>query len=224
MTVTKRLPRPAKHSDDRADYQLAFRNQVFQLLKWGYDRLDALQYQYSEEEDITGDLAGEINEIVQDRSYPSWVGRYSVHEEKPISRYDRKGKKRQRLDIEIERLRHGPRPRYPFEAKRLCANTHATIGAYLGPKGLGEFLYGNYAPEENEAGMLGYVQSDTPEAWSKKARDKFKSHPVLVQAYAGGRWSDTTILPDLDYCYRSCHQRIAVGNPITLYHLFLVFC
>ncbi|QTA92522.1 hypothetical protein [Desulfonema magnum] len=224
MAVSNRSPRPAKYPDDRGDYQLAFRKHVFQLLKWGYDRLDALQYQDWEEEEITSDLARELDEIVQDRSYPRWVGRYSVHEEKPITTSDRKGKKRQRLDIEIERLRHGRRPRYSFEAKRLCANTHATMGAYLGPEGLGEFLSGNYAAEENEAGMLGYVQSDTPEAWSEKAQDKFRSDPDLVQAYAGGTWSDTSILSDSDYCYCSCHQRITVGRPITLYHLFLVFC
>ncbi len=223
MAISNHQPHYAKYSDDRGDYQLVFRKQVFQLLKWGYDRLDTLQYQYSQEEDITGDLAGEIDEIVQDRSYPSWVGRYFVHEEKPITKSDRKGKKRQRLDIEIERIRHGRRPRYPFEAKRLCANTHATMGAYLGPEGLGEFLSGNYASEENEAGMLGYVQSDTPETWSEKALDKFRTNPGLVQACAGA-WSDTNVLPDRDYCYCSHHQRITIRNPITLYHLFLTFC
>lgn len=223
MAVSKHLQRPAKDSDDRGDYQLVFRKHVFQLLKWGYDRLDALQYQNWKEEDITSDLAGELDEILQDRSSPEWVGRYSVHEEKPITTSDRKGKKRQRLDIEIERVRRGRRPRYSFEAKRLCSNTH-TIGVYLGSEGLGEFLSGNYAAEENEAGMLGYVQSDTAQVWSQKARDKFRNYPDLVQVYAGGTWSDITILPDLDHCYCSRHQRLTVGRPITVYHLFLVFC
>lgn len=146
-----------------------------------------------------------------------------MHVEKPIATSRRKGKHRKRLDIEIEGVRHGPRPRYPFEAKRLCKNTHP-IGVYLGPKGLGEFLAGNYAPEKNEAGMMGYVQSDTPAVWSKKARDKFETYSELVRACDDGAWSDTIILEGLAFCYRSKHHRATVGNPITLYHLFLVFC
>lgn len=224
MPITNQQPHPVKGTDDREDYQLVFRKQVFQLLKWGYERLEALQYQNSDEEEITGDLAREIEDIVQDRSFPNWVGRYSVHEEKPITTNQRKGKKRQRLDIEIERIRHGQRPRYAFEAKRLCANTHATMGAYLGNEGLGEFISGNYAADAEEAGMLGYVQSDTPEAWSKKAMQKFENNPNLLNICDDSKWKKTSVLPDLNYCYFSRHYRITNRNPIKLYHLFLVFC
>lgn len=224
MTISKRNSPTTARDDDREDYQRVFRRHVFQLIKWAYDRLDIIRYQYSEEEDISGDLGEKIDEILQDRSSPYWVGRYSVHVEKPITKSDRKGKHRQRLDIEIEGVRHGPRPRYPFEAKRLCKNTHATIGAYLGSEGLGDFLAGNYAQDRDEAGMLGYIQSDTPDIWSQKVRNWFKKNPDTVNVCTGGLWTDITILENLNYCYRSKHERSTVGKPITLNHLFLVFC
>ncbi len=224
MSVSNRISRPNAPSDDRKEYRLAFRKQVFQLLKWGYDRLEALNYRQSEEEAISGDLAEKIEEIIQNRELPGWVGRYSVHVEKPVNTVERKGKRRQRLDMEFERVRHGPRPRYIFEAKLLCKNTHATMGAYFGPQGLGEFLSGNYASESDEAGMLGYVQSDTPRVWAQKATSKFENDPKPIGVRPGGTWSDTVILPDLDHCYRSKHDRLEEGGPITIYHLFLVFC
>ena len=59
---------------DEDDYRRVFKRHVFQLLKWGYDRLDASTFQASEEEDITSELVRAINEITQDRSYPHWVG------------------------------------------------------------------------------------------------------------------------------------------------------
>jgi len=224
MAADKCSSRAINAADDRKDYLRVFRKRVFQLLKWSYDRLDAQKYQDSEEEDITGELVKNMNEILQDRSFPTWVGKFAVHEDPRINASDRKGKNRQRLDIELERVCHGPRPRYPFEAKRLSSNTHATIGKYLGSEGLGEFLAGNYAREADEAGMLGYVQSETPVDWAKKAHNKFKNTPDLVQTCHGGNWSNVNIVSKLEHCYRSKHHRFSVGKPIILYHLFLVFC
>jgi len=159
-------------ADDSKEYQKAFRRKVFKLLKMGYDRLDAASFKNSEEEDITGEIVREINEILEDRGSPSWVSSLAVHEELRINEPTRKGKRRKRVDIEFEWVCHGPRHRYPFEAKRLCVNTHP-IGEYVGPAGLGEFLSGNYAQDRIEAGMIGYVQSDTPKSWATKAQTKF---------------------------------------------------
>lgn len=74
MTISNRPPHLKALSDDREDYRRVFQKHVFQLVKWGYDRLDALQYRHSEEEEISGDLGEKINEILQDRSFPSWDG------------------------------------------------------------------------------------------------------------------------------------------------------
>ena len=210
--------------DDRSDYQASFRRQVFQLLEWGYDRLDVLSFRNSLEEDLTGEIVNQVKVVLQDRSLPKWVGRFTIHEEPPLDALGRKGKRRKRLDIEMERVCHGPRPKYPFEAKRLCQGTHATMREYLGPKGLGEFLSGNYAADVDEAGMLGYVQSNTPSEWAKKAENIFQNDPGLVKACANGEWTKSKGLAFLNHWFRSEHYRISVGRPILIYHLFLLFC
>ena len=147
-----------------------------------------------------------------------------MHEEPRINSPDRKGKHRKRLDIELERVRYGSRPCYPFEAKRLCAKTHATIDAYFGSSGMEEFLAGNYAADKNEAGMLGYIQSDTPEIWAEKAANKFKTDAAKIQMRPGGDWIRVNIINKLEYSYRTVHDRVSGGKPITMYHLFLDFC
>ncbi len=209
-------------ADDSKEYQKAFREKVFKLLKMGYDRLDAASLKDSEEEDITGEIVREINEILEDRESPPWVGSFAVHEELPINEPDRKGKRRKRVDIEFERVCRGPRPHYPFEAKRLRVNSHP-IGEYVGSAGLGEFLSGNYAHDRIEAGMIGYIQSNTPESWAAKIQKKFDKEPEIIQACPDGDWTNVPIVEGVRHSFHSKHHRNAL-RPITLYHIFLIFC
>lgn len=210
-------------ADDSKEYQKAFRKKIFQLLNMGYNRLDAASLKDSEEEDITGEIVREINEILEDRESPTWVGSFAVHEELRINKQDRKGKRRKRVDIEFEWVCHGPRQHYPFEAKRLRVNSHP-VGEYLGPSGLGEFLSGNYAHDRIEAGMIGYVQSDTPESWAAKMQTKFEKEPEMIQTCSDGDWTNSTVIDGLRHCFRSKHHRPTLDRPITLYHIFLIFC
>lgn len=222
MVADKDLKRQATKDDDREDYRRVFRKQVFQLLKWGYDRLNASEYQTAEEEDITGELAKEINAVLQDRTYPEWVWRFYVHEEYRINVEGRKGKRRNRLDIVVIRVQCGTRPRFPFEAKRLSAGTHS-IGNYLGSNGLGQFLAGDYGQDVSEGGMLGYVQSHTPDYWAQKANEKINNAPQDYQICKNGCWINEKIFEELALCYRSIHHRLLGKSPITIYHFFLVF-
>lgn len=209
--------------DDRREYRRVFRKRVFQLIKWGYERLNPAAYQNAEEPDITGELIREIDAVTEDRSYPRWVGRYVVHDDRPINYPGRYGKDRQRIDLEIRRIIHGPRPRYPFEAKRLAANTSATIGEYFGPEGLGEFLGGNYGREVEEAGMLGYIQTHSIERWSRQAYHRLSQAPDNYQLYLDCCWASENIIPGLDACYLTSHYRSSGKSPIIIIHCFLVF-
>jgi len=218
-TADINLQRP----DDKEEYRRIFRKHVFQLLKWGYERLNAAIYQTAEEEDITGDLVKELDGITQDRSYPHWVGNLYVSEDPRVNVDGRKGKRRKKIDIEFVGVQQGPRPRFYFEAKRLSAGTHATISKYLGPEGLGEFLAGNYGREVNEAGMLAYIQSHTPNYWAEKAKSKLLNESDAYQAGADGCWTKKEIIEELEHCYRSNHYRTIGKSPITIFHCFLVF-
>jgi len=224
MTINRGFQIPTTSYDDRENYRSAFRRQVFELLKWGYERLDFLAYQDSDEENITGELIKEIRNVTEDRSSPSWAWHFAIHEDPRINTKGRLGKWRLKLDIEFERTGTGKRPRYPFEAKRLSSKTHATIGKYLGSEGLGQFISGNYASEQDEAGILGYVQPETPLDWAKKMHDGFRKDQNPLKLRSDGEWVPVSILADFHNCYRSKHNRPSAGKPITLFHVFLSFC
>lgn len=224
MTINRGSQTHTSASDDRHEYRSVFRRQVFELLKCGYERLDSPVFQDSEEEDITGELIREIRNVIEDRSGPSWAQHYAIHDDPKINILGRLGKRRLRLDIEFERTGAGKHPRYPFEAKRLSSQTHAKMDKYLGPDGLRQFLSGNYASEQDEAGMLGYVQSETPSYWAKKAHDTFIKNTESLRLCFDGNWEHVDNLTNLDNCYRSKHKRPSVGKPITLFHVFLSFC
>ena len=224
MTISSGFQVRTSASDDRHEYHKSFRRQVFELLRLGYERLDSPDFQDSEEEDITGELIREIRNVVEDRSGPSWAQHYAIHDDPRINAPGRLGKRRLKLDIEFERTGAGKHPRYPFEAKRLSSQTHAKMDKYLGADGLRQFLSGNYASEQDEAGMLGYVQSETPSYWAKKAHDTFIKNTELLRLCFDGNWKHVDNLTNLDNCYRSKHNRHSVGKPITLFHVFLSFC
>ena len=210
------------YADDRDEYIAAFRRQVFQLLKWGYERLDLSKYKSSQEEVITGELAKEINNLVQDRRYPGWVGRFYVHEEFRINDAHRVGKNRKRIDIKILYIQHGPRPYYPFEAKRLSAKGHP-INRYLGAEGLGEFLSGSYGRDVSEGGMIGFVQTGSIEQWAIKTQKKIHKSPIDFKLCNQEKCMFVKIVDGLDFCYLSMHNRENGYSPISIYHLFLSF-
>lgn len=224
MTINRGFQAHSSASDDRHEYRSVFRRQVFELLRRGYERLDSPDFQDSEEEDITGELIREIRNVTEDRSGPSWVSSYAIHDDPRINAPDRLGNRRLRLDIEFERTCSGKHPRYPFEAKRLSSRTYATMEKYFGPDGLRQFLSGNYASEHDEAGMLGYVQSETPSDWARKAHDTFVKNTEILHLCFNGNWKPVDNLAKFDNCYCSKHNRPSVGKPISLFHVFLSFC
>ena len=223
MSISTRPTKPSKESVDSEEYYKGFRNKVFKLLKMGYDHLDSVTFKDSEEPDITGELVKQIREVIQDRSSPAWAWNFAVHEDPPVNVIGRLGKRRPRLDIELELTGRGPHPRYPFEAKRLSGKT---FGArkYLGEGGLMDFLCGKYASKQSEAGMLGYVQSDSENYWADEIKMQFKLKISQMRIYPGGNWCSVQDLDIFSHCYRSKHNRTSVGKPITMYHVLLLFC
>ena len=90
--ISKSIPSP----ELSANYWEGFREQVFTLLKIGYDRLEALEYQDSEETDITGELVRAMCKASEDRSSPDWAWRYSIHDDPPVNIQGRRGRRRPR--------------------------------------------------------------------------------------------------------------------------------
>jgi hypothetical protein len=202
-------------------YWAAFRRQVFLLLKAAHDRLLTSAYSQSEEEDITGILANEIETFIQSADAPSWSIPFVVHDNPPVNDGIRKGKRRKRLDIVLVRTERGTRPRYEFEAKRL--SKRYGLDRYCGADGLGAFINHEYGLSQEEAGMLGYVQTGTPAEWAAKAERLFGEKREQLHISGRTPWGTIKIPGSPPHCYRSKHIRTGSAGLITIVHLFLDF-
>jgi len=208
-------------SANKPDYAESFINRSHHILSMGYARMDAPSFAKHEEEDITGELTRAMQEGVQDHSAPRWAKHFWPSEETRIHDEERLGKRRRRIDIEI--MQHGvsPRRRFRFEAKRL--HDSASHRDYLGEDGLGCFLDGRYAREDEIAGMLGYIQEGSIPARRDSLADALRADPEKCAVAKGGEWTKASVVEDLS-TFRSVHKRTHPLPPITLLHTLLLFC
>ena len=133
----------------------------------------------------------------------------------------RLGKRRCRIDIEILKSQEGPRPRFRFEAKRLHDTT--SRHDYLGDDGLGCFLDGRYAKEDDIAGMLGYVQADSIDSHAQSLEQAMAKDPTRYALRTDGHWKACQIVRDLT-SFQTDHDRVGALPAITLLHTLLSFC
>ncbi len=215
---------PVGRSDNSEDYRLAFIAHVHQLIRLGYDRMESGDYQLAQEEEITGDLRKAVQEALDSRDAEDWTENFFVQEDESVDDPSRKGRRRRRVDIGFECSERRPRLRFRFEAKRLRKG-HPLTGdrGYLGVGGLGCFLCGHYARDDRDAGMLGYVQSDSPEVWAERIVAALSTNPQEYEVCPGGEFAYFEVVPGLNHAYYSCHNRPAVGNSISIFHTLLQF-
>jgi len=225
-------PTHARGRSGNADeYRQVFITRVHQLIKMGYDRMvDRPAYRAEEEPAITGDLVDAIDRVLDDPDSGEWMAFYWVCDDPPINeprhrgkRTDsrRKGKRRRRVDIRIDSSDLRPRTRFAFEAKRL-GDGHP-VDDYLGHEGLGRFLRGEYAPNDNEAGMLGYVQSGDPRDWADRIGTALTQSANSYGVLPESPWRHQAIIAGLQHTYRSGHRRVPPARAIELYHTLLAF-
>jgi hypothetical protein len=204
--------------------RLAFVLHVYSLIQRGFNRIGRLGLHASEEEDITGLLTEAIEGILEGSGAPGWAEHIEIHEEKRKSDGNRLGKKRLRLDFEFVRTGRGRRPRFVLEAKRLGPDHH--IGGekgYLGPKGMGAFLAGEYAAEHGDAGMLGYMQSQTAEHWRNQLATALHDSSSEYAVESDGGWGESFEVDSALIVHRTIHGRDVGRSPITIYHTLLDF-
>jgi hypothetical protein len=203
-------------------FRLAFIAKCHRLLALGYNSLDGKALNSAEETVITGLLVQAINGLIEDENSPSWMEPFIANDDPPQNTPGRLGKRRRRIDIEMVQMQKGPRPRFLFEAKRL--GKRATLKAYLGQDGLNLYARGEYAREQVDAGMLGYVQTEGPALWAEQIRSGLASDPNKHCVEDDGGLIPHPIVTELAFTYRSRHTRAVVGLPITVIHTLLSFC
>jgi hypothetical protein len=203
-------------------YQLAFIKRCHRLLELGYCRLDRKALICADEPSITGELVRAMKEAQEIEDAPAFTRFLFVADDPPQNSFGKLGKRRRRVDIEFEFApRKGKRPRFHFEAKRLYKS--ASISDYLGPEGLGCFLAGHYAKDQDAGGMLGYVQTESINIWSKKLETAIIiGRNELGVLEPSDSWGIIELAPML-HSRRSRHRRSTVGTNIVIYHSLLEF-
>jgi hypothetical protein len=210
MGLRKNIPgKQSGHSAYTARYQNSFRENVFTLLKLGYDKLDKAPFINEEEPAITGELAKSMKSITHQSGHPQWVYTLAVHDDPPLNTTQKYGKSRPRADLIIEQTGEPTRPEFTFEAKRFYKRSG--IKEYLGKEGLGMFICGIYAPDRNELGMLGYVQIKDTDHWKRE----------LFKAMEQSSPQPEELTKDL-IGFSSQHQRDN-GSTFSAYHALLLF-
>jgi hypothetical protein len=216
-------PSGAIGAADSHEYVVRFRRHCHQLIAAGYGRIHGEDHCGSEEDFITQRLKETIRTAQRERTLPRWAVRYSITDQAPVGVPDRVGKERPKIDIEIESTESRNRPVYHFEAKRLRIDDSHSVSEYLGPAGLGMFVAELYGRFGDEGGMLGYVQSESPEHWAEAIGGKVQREPRENHHLTDdGTWVETRLLPALKHTYVTRHTRQTLGK-ITIYHTLLDF-
>ena len=212
---------PSGTSANGTAYAKVFVQRVHELLGRGYAAMNPSDFFSVEEEHITGELVKAVDAFLDDANAPRWTRSFSIHEDPRINDGRRTGKRRLKADIRIDGLQGTSRTRMEFEAKRLGPN-HG-LGVYLGVDGIQCFLDGRYAGNDSVAGMLGYVQKDTPDDWAKKIKKAMDKKAKKLGVSKSGAWVSHQLTPELTSTYRSIHDRPGVGPTIEIFHTLLLF-
>jgi len=213
--------RHAPKSSSATAYRKVFVSRVHQLLHLATFRVSLQAFKRYQETAITGEIVRVMDEIIDDPGSPRWVRHFSVHDDPPVNVKGRLGRSRKRLDIRVVSAQRLPRSRFSFEAKRL-GKDHP-VADYLGAEGLGCFLSGDYAREEVDAGMLGYVQTESVDVWAQRVGDGIHAAASL-QLIAGDRWKHRPLKGGPTHTFHTRHDRPAVGKRLDVYHTLLACC
>lgn len=220
MTIRASITRPrGQPSGNREVYRRSFVTNVHRLLAAGYARLDPKSLQNKEEMAITGLLVHAMRDAIEGKERLSWAARYTIHDDPPVQAGQLEGKRRPRVDIEVESTHVVPHPRFQFEAKPLYRSD--SVAAYVGTDGLGCFLSGRYASGHDDAGMLGYVQRGAAGEWIERIHAKLNVDRAEFKLAANGVcWRVRPTITGLKFSFQSTHAR--PGKPIDIHHTFLI--
>ncbi len=221
MSVLSSADGPNGHSGNSGPYRRIFVKQVHLLIALGYARIDLESFRNAQEPAITGELVRQIRLVIEDRDSPShfWAHRYAIHDDPPQNIPGLQGKKRPRVDIEMERTQRGPHARFQFEAKKFPVGRKDAVGEYIGENGLGSFISGRYAETLDDAGMLAYVQSGSVTDWIEKVKTRLEKQRDSCEL--DEEWAKAQIVEDIENCYRTVHYRKRIGGRLVVYHSFL---
>jgi hypothetical protein len=195
---------------------------IHELIALGFRRIKSRDLRETQEEGITALLIAAIRDLLDSNDAPHWGRHFSVHEELPVTSESLLGRTRPRVDIVMELVTHRPRPRIPFEAKRLYRGD--SVAEYVGPDGLGRLILATYPAPVGACGMIGYVQNGTNVEWIERIEAKL----CLVRREVGIVGVETPVMVSTPLCVglpdtrRTIHTN--ARGELRVFHNFLNTC
>ncbi len=208
-------------SADAADIRRVFVSRVHQVLQEGYARLDAASHHTTPEPAITGEIVRSMTSFLRGMSAPEWADHFSVHDDPPVNDGVHFGYARHRIDIRVDASTPRPGASFAFEAKRLARGY--TVSRYLGDAGLGCILCGDYARDDDDAGMIGYMQDNDADYWAGQIESAIRADLAAYEVDGAEWWKPYEFQHGPRYVFASTHARSAVGRPVIVYHSLLLF-
>jgi hypothetical protein len=203
-----------------------FVERAHELLQAGYEAMDAKACNLWAEPEISGELAGKIEELLCTRRRP-WMRYWTAVDNWPENEPDtpsskrRLGKRRRLPDIKLKYAGQRETLYFRFEAKRL-AGTGDYADLISHEDGLGRFLRRVYGRNDEAGGLLGYVQTESPEAHAERVRVALATDPKRYQVNTEGDWTVVTWESGPKCCFRVIHFREA-RSLIVIFYAFLLF-
>jgi hypothetical protein len=203
-----------------------FVERAHELLQAGYETLDAKACNLWAEPEISGELAWKIEQLLWTRRQP-WMRYWTAMDNPPENEPDkpgfkkRLGKRRKLPDIKLRYAGQRETLYFRFEAKKL-ASTGDYADLISHEDGLGRFLRRVYAREDAAGGLLGYVQTETPEIHAERVRLALATDPKKYRVNATGGWTAVTWKNGPKCSFRAVHSREGASG-IVIFYSFLLF-
>ena len=177
---------------------------------------------------MTQVLVEALRATTEDPEAPEAVMNFAIHEKMRQNDGVLDGNSRLEFDICFQRTGRGTHPMFKVEAKRLgqrhrVGTSLEQKGTYLGQDGLGAFMSAEYASEQEDAGMLGYVQSNTVEEWAESLAAMLGTASGDFNVSPDGTWQAHGFPEGPAFTYRTRHTRSGGFAAITIFHTLLDF-
>jgi hypothetical protein len=207
-----------------------FIENVHRLLQAGYASLspkDLAHFNLCDEPTITGGLAMRIQELIDAGNVKGISRAWCVGDNWPEAalhlslQKQPKAKKRKLPDL---KFRFGGQRQafyFRFEAKKL-AGTGDYIDLISHEDGLGRFLRRVYGRKDGAGGLLGYVQTESPEIHAERVRTALASDTKKYRVSSGGNWAVATWKDGPKCSFRTLHSRER-ASVIVIFYSFLPF-
>jgi hypothetical protein len=203
-----------------------FLERAHELLQGGYEAMDAKACNTWAEPEISGELAWKIEELVCTRRQ-SWmrywtaVDNWPENEPGKLGFKKRLGKRRRLPDIKLKYAGQRETLYFRFEAKKL-AGTGDYTDLISDKDGLGRFLRRVYGRNDAAGGLLGYVQTESPEAHAERVRTALGTEPRKYHVNAKGDWTAVAWKNGPKCCFRVIHSRNG-RSLIVIFYSFLKY-